>query len=674
LNPFDILLPIGIILPLLAGTAFFFFGWLFETERAALETLALLGGLVTLAGQIAIGVGLALDISPPFATLFNWSPLPDAQVQFAFRADKLSIFFALPLAVLVALVMMYLVARQPDPEEDDEITGGRLYGLLLLAEGAGLAAFYSADLIWLYGWAELAGLCLYLLAGPGLRGASSERASFQAYATSVLGGFLLLAPLLVLVSRNGGVSLYTSITSSSFEPLIFGLVLAGVLVKASQFPFHSTLGSQRTMPAGAYLPLAAGIILPLAIYLPARLQNIAGERLDLLQEFSPALLPVGAVTVLACGWLALRDQPLNGKIGYICAAQFGFIVIALGLKLFEAVSWQLLALSLSAGLLWLSADLFQVENTPLLKKELEAPNPLVRSPRFRGLISLLYLAGALTALGLPLSPAYLSRWTTLETTLSEGYLFYFGLALAGLVAMAVALTQGLITFLRGPRQTVDGRNWSAWVVLLAPGLLGLSTVALGYYPALVNDWVKIFPAQLPVTARPAPAGFNLTNTGWYGVVGAAGLLIFIILYLSTSRRSLTPAFNGGLLYGAEEEEAQRQRASRKKTLSKFEEELPIGFDDEFFRTGTVTKTPARTSAPRFGPEPRLSPADFFATLLGSGKILFRAADTSYSGMWLSRLYQRALGFVVWLLEWITEKFYAALAALIVVVFIVLLTR
>ncbi|MEI7554081.1 proton-conducting transporter membrane subunit [Candidatus Chlorohelix sp.] len=668
MNPFDILLPISIILPLIVGVAFFFFGWLFETEQAALASLAVLVSIVTLAGQIVLGFGVASGNTS--ATLFSWSPLPEANVQVAFRADTLSYFFTLPLAILSFLVIIYLVARQPSAEEGDAITGGRLYGLLFLVEGSALAAFYSADLIWLYGWIEALGLWLYLLAGPGLRGASASRSSFYAYVVSVAGGFIILAPLLVIVSRNGGITQYAAISPSSIETLFFVLIWVGAMIKTAQFPFHAWSGSLKNLPGGAFALLMAGGILPVALYLPTRLNSIAGDRLDLFKAASPLLLPVGAISVLACGWMVAKEADLIGKATYAASAQFGFVIIALGLKQFNAAAWQFFALSLSVPILFLCGDLLQIENTPLLKKGRETPKPLERSPHYRGALIALYLLGMAVAVGLPLTPAYISRYTTLENLATQGYGFYLVVALVGLMILAIGLSNGLITFLTVERQTVDGRNLIAWIPPGMAGVLGLCAIISGFSPSLASGWVEQLPTKMSAETT-ATANANFISTGWLGLVVVIGALVLFGIYLKFGSVNASPAYQGGLLFGAEEEEAQRRRESKKKSLKIYKESIPAGFDDDFFKIGTEAIKP---TAPRGEIPLRLSINDYFSSFQHTARYIIRIFDTGFLGGWFGGIGLKILGFIVWLLEWMTEKFYAALAALAVIFFIFLLTR
>ena len=86
--------------------------------------------------------------------------------------------------------MFYLLVRNPSAEKGDGIATGRLYGLIFIAEGAGLGAFYSADLVVTYFWLEAAGLALYLLEWAGFAGASARPISYRALGIKFLAGQL----------------------------------------------------------------------------------------------------------------------------------------------------------------------------------------------------------------------------------------------------------------------------------------------------------------------------------------------------------------------------------------------------------------------------------------------------------------------------------------------------
>jgi NADH:ubiquinone oxidoreductase subunit 5 (subunit L)/multisubunit Na+/H+ antiporter MnhA subunit len=593
----------------------------------------------------------------------------------------LSFLFALPLTALALLCVFYLLVRQPQAESGNGIATGRLYGLLFLAEGAGLGAFYSSDLVVTFFWLEAAGLALYLLSGPGLRGAGSLPISYRALGVNFLAGQAIFAPLLVMVSRNGGHSNYTDFIPAILDSTLFALVVAGCLAKAAQFPFQAWIGGFEDLPGAAYGLLLTGFVFPFAVYLPARLQALEGNRANLLADTAWLLLPVGAFTVFFAAFTALRSrsESLTARIGLLTAAQFGFVIIALGQSDLAAAFQQLIALVPGAALLFLCSDQFQIENAPPPNPgEIANPKPLGRPALFRAVLVVTYLIGALNFAGFPLTPAYTARWQTLGALLEGGNRFYFGLAVAGLVLMLPALAQGFIQFLNGPRRTVDLRGGGSYWPLAMPGLLAILSLALGFQPGLANGWIATATGRVQLTGD---AGFSaVTAVGWLGLFVVIGLALGFGAIWFFRRNLIVAPYNGGLVYtqGVAEGGYKYARTGRSKMALKTvapEEELPEGFEDEFF-SGAFKKAQERPNqaARRKLPDARLSPADYFGPLTVQLAATYRIFDLAFNGNFFGRLLLGFLDRARRVFEWTVERFYPALAAFILLIFIILLTR
>ncbi len=686
MNVSDIILATTPLALVVVGAGLFFFGRLLGGSNSRLfYTVVIVAALATFLSQIALAAGFARvgGVRTPVANLYTWSPVGDGgfSVALAFRGDLLAFLFALPLTALTLLCVLYLLARRPQSETQDGITAGRLYGLILLAEGAGLGAFYCADLVLLYFWLEAVGLALYLLSGPGLRGASARPISYRALGVNFFAGQLIFAPLLVIVSRNGGRSNYTELIPAVLDTTLFVFIVAGCLVKAAQFPFQAWLGSFEDLPGAAYGLLTAGFVFPFAVYLPTRLISLTGDRTDLLTSVSWLLLPVGALTIFFSAIAALRltaPGQLTAKIGLLAAAQFGFIVMALGLDDLPAAFQQLISLAIGAPLLFLCADQLQIENAPPPNPDNRAnPRPLGRPALFRALVIGLYLVGALNFAGLPLSPAYAARWQTLSALLTNGNRFYFGLAVVGLVLTLPALAQGLLLFMNGPRRTADARGEEWFWVLGGPLLLALLSIGLGFNPALAGSWLSNAVGRVRPTGATELSAATLATGGWLGVLAVLGLLVGLGLYWRGRRSLTTTPYNGGLVYGPQADSKPKfARTGRSKMALKLieEEEVPEGFEDEFFASA-FKKTPIQKQAPRRPlPDTRLSTADYFGPLNNRLKEVYKLFDTGYGGRFFSLLFLRFMDRVRRVFEWLVERFYPALAAFILIVFIILLTR
>jgi hypothetical protein len=255
---------------------------------------------------------------------------------------------------------------------------------------------------------------------------------------------------------------------------------------------------------------------------------------------------------------------------------------------------------------------------------------------------------------------------------------YFGLVVAGLVLMLPALLQDFVQFLNGPRRTVDQKGEGTYWPLLVPGLLALLSLVLGFQPGLANGWVNTATGRVQLTGD---AGFTtVTAVGWLGLFIVIGLgLGFGAIWFFRSHMVVAP-FNGGLVYtpGVTEGGYKYARTGRSKMALKTiapEEELPEGFDDDFF-SGAFKKTQDRPNqAPRRKlPEARLSPADYFGPLSVQLAATYRIFDMAFNGNFFGRLLMGFLDRARRVFEWTVERFYPALAAFILLIFIILLTR
>lgn len=668
------------------GAVLFFFGWLFGgPESRVFYSVVVATALAAFLAQVSLGVGFARSsgVRTPTATLYKWSPVGDDGfgVSLSFQGDLLSFLFALPLTALALLSVFYLLVRQPQAEKGDGIATGRLYGLLFLAEGAGLGAFYSADLVVTFFWLEAAGLALYLLSGPGLRGASSQPISYRALGINFLAGQAIFAPLLVMVSRNGGNSTYSDFIPAVIDSTLFALVVAGCLAKAAQFPFQAWIGGFEDLPGAAYGLMLTGFVFPFAVYLPARLQALEGDRANLLAEVSWLLLPIGAFTVFFASFTALRSrsESLTVRIGLLTAAQFGFVIMALGQTNLAAAFQQLIALVPGAALLFLCADQLQIENAPPPNPgAIASPKLLGRPALYRVALVVTYLIGAVNFAGFPLTPAYTARWQTLGTLLDQGNRFYFGLAVAGLVLMLPALVQDFVQFLNGPRRTVDLKGDGNYWPLVVPGLLAVVSLALGFQPGLANGWIANATGRVQLTGD---TGFSsVTAVGWLGLFVVTGLALgFGVIWFF--RRSLVVApYNGGLVYGPQTgaggyKYARTGRSKMALTTINPAEELPEGFDDDFFSDAFKKTADKPNQAPRRKlPDARLSPADYFGPLTVRLAATYRIFDMAFNGNFFGRLLLGFLDRARRVFEWSVERFYPALAAFILLIFIILLTR
>jgi hypothetical protein len=332
--------------------------------------------------------------------------------------------------------------------------------------------------------------------------------------------------------------------------------------------------------------------------------------------------------------------------------------------------------------LFICADLLTIEVAPPPPNPAGKglPIPVKRPAYFRALLAIFYVVSALGALGLPLSPTYPAHWQILTGLLADGSrlaLGAFACTIFGLVLALALVIQSLAQFLHDERRTVVGADTRSYWSLVVPGGLGLSLLVAGFYPRILSPWINHFTVGLlPVAQPPATLDRNLFGPGgWFGLALLGGVLVAFGLFRRWRRVAVLAAFNGGLLYGSEDElEAARRdwtklRGREQRSLVAAQEALPTGFEDEFFRSGFRAPT---VVVPKTAP--RLPAAEFLGPLNSRLSLFYRLLDPGFSGNLFARLSLRGLSWLRFAFEWLTERFYAALAAFLLIILIILLTR
>ncbi len=398
-----------------------------------------------------------------------------------------------------------------------------------------------------------------------------------------------------------------------------------------------------------------------------------GDRLVLFQGSNWIFLFAGSLTAFFCGWLAVTEKELLPRTAYLVGGSSGFVIIALGLSDWRAAISQLLGLVLGGVLLFLVIDLIQIEYAPAPPDPRNAARtiPVKRPLRFRLLLVFCYIVGLFCQLALPFSPAYLGRWETFQEMLSGGHRLNFALALTGLALMALGAAQSLALFLPEPRHTLESLKGGARLPLLIPLLLALITLGLGSAPSLLPKGINELYPRLGKAGDEGLSGL-LAGPASLGALLLLGSIPAILLTgWRTGRSKPAPAFNGGMLFGLEAEAEHKALLSHSLALAVVEEETEsFGFEDEFFRVGL--KHNLVPPSPKINP--RLSGAEYFGPLVASLGLAGKLLDLNYSGSLFSRGLFKFLNWIRRVLEWLTERFYPALAAFLVLIFIFLLTR
>jgi multicomponent Na+:H+ antiporter subunit A len=438
---------------------------------------------------------------------FAW--IPSLGITFTLRLDGLSLLFALLISGIGALVVIYASSYLHGHRHL-----GRFYGLILAFMAAMLGTVLAGDLITLFIFWELTGICSFLLIGFDHSQEASRRAALQALLVTGAGGLALLAGVILIGQAAGSLELATVLASGELlrgHPLylpILLLVLAGAFTKSAQFPFHFWLPGAMAAPTPVSAYLHSATMVKLGIYLLARLSPALGGN----EEWFFCLALTGGITMLLGGMIALLHNDLKQILAWSTVAALGTLTLLLGLSSPMAVTAAMLLLPVHAlykSALFLSAGAVDHGTG---SRDISRLGGLARSMPWVAAAAGL---AALSMAGLPPLAGFIAKELFYETTLQMQTLATPATVVAILgsaLTVAAALLAGYLPFFGTeghPTPELHRLAPRLWLPALLPALAGLLA---GLFPGQFGRWL-VAPAAASVYGGPLPVELAL----WHGI-------------------------------------------------------------------------------------------------------------------------------------------------------------
>ncbi|MCP1388159.1 DUF4040 family protein [Corynebacterium sp. TA-R-1] len=246
-------------------------------------------------------------------------------VDFALRADGLSIFFALLALVIGGVVFLYSAAYLPERDGNTSF-----YTIMTAFTLSVLLLVLANDVVLLFiGW-ELVSIASFLLIARS--GSSGEAGSYRTLILTFFGGLTLLTALAIAAVQAGTTSL-SGILAADFwaqdSKLVTGLavlIALSAFTKAAQFPFHFWLpeAMAAATPVSAFLHAAA--VVKAGIYLLLRFSTVFAAT----PEWNWLLIITGLFTALMSATFAITKTDLKHLTAYSTVSHLGWIVAAIG--------------------------------------------------------------------------------------------------------------------------------------------------------------------------------------------------------------------------------------------------------------------------------------------------------------------------------------------------------
>jgi multicomponent Na+:H+ antiporter subunit A len=260
-----------------------------------------------------------------------WAPTWDLRL--AAELDGLAALYGLLAAGIGVLVFAYAsayvprhLAHQGRPRRHE----ARLHGamVLFLVSMVGLAV--AQDLILLFVFWDLTAVASWLLIGYDHDDRNARLSALMALLVTAVSAVLMLIGILMLRAEYGTVQLaelFDVAREGTTATVAVGLIAVAALAKSAQVPFHFWLprAMAAPTPVSAYLHSAA--MVAAGVFLLSRIHPLIALS-DVLLD---ALVAVGIASMVVGGVLALAAGELKRLLAYSTVAQYGYVVLMLGI-------------------------------------------------------------------------------------------------------------------------------------------------------------------------------------------------------------------------------------------------------------------------------------------------------------------------------------------------------
>lgn len=314
------LLPLAVVLSsLLPGIAIF---TLAERQHRMRTTLNISAALVKLALVAVIGYGVLGGES--FETRLPFVPGADLVL----RADSLSLLFITLSAVLWLVTTVYAVGYlEGSPHRS------RFFGFFSISVASTMGVALAGNLVTFFVFYEMLTLSTYpLVVHRGTREALRAGALYLRYTVS--GGALLLSGVAILYALAGSIeftaggALRELAGHRAVAVAAFGLLIAGLGVKAALIPLHTWLPVAMVAPAPVSALLhAVAVVKAGAFGITRVVYDVFGIRLADDLGITSVLAALAAATIIYGSLKALVQDDLKRRLAYSTVSQVSFIIL-----------------------------------------------------------------------------------------------------------------------------------------------------------------------------------------------------------------------------------------------------------------------------------------------------------------------------------------------------------
>nr|YP_010736282.1 NADH dehydrogenase subunit F [Pachygone laurifolia]WEL36255.1 NADH dehydrogenase subunit F [Pachygone laurifolia] len=404
----------------------------------AFPSVFLLSIVMILSADLAIR---QINGSPIYQYVGSWTINNDFSLEFGHLIDPLTSIMSILITTVGIMVLIY-----SDNYMSHDQGYLRFFAYMSFFNASMLGLVTSSNLIQIYIFWELVGMCSYLLIGFWFTRPIAANACQKAFVTNRVGDFGLLLGILGLYWITGSFEfrdLFEIVNNlidnngvnSLFLTLCASLLFVGAIAKSAQFPLHVWLPDAMEGPTPISALIHAATMVAAGIFLVARLFplfTIIPYTLNLISL-------VGIITVLLGATLALAQRDIKRSLAYSTMSQLGYMMLALGMGSYRAALFHLITHAYSKALLFLGSGSIIHSMEPIVGYSPDKSQNMALMgglTKYVPITKFSFLLGTLSLCGIPPLACFWSK----DEILNDSWLY------SPIFAIIACFTAGLTAF------------------------------------------------------------------------------------------------------------------------------------------------------------------------------------------------------------------------------------
>nr|YP_010979046.1 NADH-plastoquinone oxidoreductase subunit 5 [Calanthe cardioglossa]WOC82433.1 NADH-plastoquinone oxidoreductase subunit 5 [Calanthe cardioglossa] len=373
--------------------------------------------------------------------LWSWTINNDFLLEFGHLIDPLTSIMSILITTVGILVFIY-----SDNYMSHDQGYLRFFAHMSFSNASMLGLVTSSNLIQIYIFWELVGMCSYLLIGFWFTRPVAASACQKAFVTNRIGDFGLLLGTLGFYWITGSFEfrdlfqivntlIYNNGVNSLFVTLCAFLLFVGAVAKSAQFPLHVWLPDAMEGPTPISALIHAATMVAAGIFLVARLLPL----FIVIPYIMNLICLVGIITVLLGATLALAQRDIKRSLAYSTMSQLGYIMLALGIGSYRAALFHLITHAYSKALLFLGSGSIIHSMEPIVGYSPEKSQNMVLMgglTKYVPITKITFFLGTLSLCGIPPLACFWSK----DEILHDSWLY------SPIFALIAWFTTGLTAF------------------------------------------------------------------------------------------------------------------------------------------------------------------------------------------------------------------------------------